>query len=260
MIGIANHIWRMALGVGVLLGMLNGVSGVGATPIAANSRTNAIDYEEPKLLIGTIFEMAPDPKKVLFTSQRTATRSGSTVRVVCGYTYPDGSLAARETMVYEAGKLASFDLEELQTSEKGRVAVRPDPKNPEKEKLFFEYTTGQGSEARKKSNTEALENETLVDDMIPQFIVTHWDALLKGSPAKFRYIALSRAETVGFKLVKESETTWHGKPVVRIKMEPTSLIIAQVEGPRRGHDLRFEIACLRNGRIRASGGQPGLPA
>jgi hypothetical protein len=231
MIRLANHIWRGALGVGVLLGMLNSVARAGATPIAANSRTNAIDYEEPKLLIGTIFEMAPDPKKVLFTSQRTATRSGSTVRVVCEYTYPDGSLAARETMVYEAGKFASFDLEELQTFEKGRVAVRPDPKNPEKEKLFFEYSTGQGSDARKKSNTEALENETLVDDMIPQFIVTHWDALLKGSPAKFRYIALSRAETVGFKLVKESETTWHGKSVVRIKMEPTSLIIAQLVDP-----------------------------
>src|SRR5712691_4236542 len=150
MIRLANHIWRGALGVGLLLGMLNGVARIAATPIAANSRTNAIDYEEPKLLIGTIFEMAPDPKKVLFTSQRTATRSGSTVRVVCEYTCPDGSLAARETMVYEAGKFASFDLEELQTFEKGRVVVRPDPKNPEKQKLLFEYTTGQGSDARKK--------------------------------------------------------------------------------------------------------------
>src|SRR5713101_4133586 len=102
MIGLANHIWRGALGVGLLLGMLNGVARIAATPIAA-----------------------------------------------------------RETMVYEAGKFASFDLEELQTFEKGRVAVGPDPKNPEKEKLFFEYTIGQGSDARKKSNTEALENQTL---------------------------------------------------------------------------------------------------
>src|SRR6266849_2328875 len=151
MVRLTNHIWRGALGSGVLLGMLNSVARVGATPIAANSRTNAIDYEEPKLLIGTIFEMAPDPKKVLFTSHRTATRSGSTVRVVCESTYPDGSLAARETMVYEAGKFASFDLEELQTFEKGRVAVRPDPKNPEKEKLFFEYTTGQAAMPGKRA-------------------------------------------------------------------------------------------------------------
>jgi hypothetical protein len=67
--------------------------------------------------------------------------------------------------------------------------------------------------------------------MIQAFIATHFDALAKGSAAKFRYIVLSRKETVGFKLVKESETTWHGKPVLRIRMEPTSIIIARLVDP-----------------------------
>ena len=67
--------------------------------------------------------------------------------------------------------------------------------------------------------------------MIPAFIASHWDALMRGSAAKFRYIVPSRKETVGFKLIKESELTWEGKPAVRIKMEPTSIIIAQLVDP-----------------------------
>jgi hypothetical protein len=67
--------------------------------------------------------------------------------------------------------------------------------------------------------------------MIPAFIDSHWVALDKGSAVKFRYIVLSREETVGFKLLKEAETTWRGQSVVRIKMVPTSFIIAQLVDP-----------------------------
>jgi len=202
-----------------------------AAPAVANSNGTVLPYEEPKHLIGTILEMSPDPKKVLFKSERTSTHSGSGVQVLCEYTYPDGSSAAHEKMVYEAGKLASYELKELQNGERGSVLVRPDPKNPAKQRLLFEYITGQGAETKKKLNSEALDKETLVDDMIPAFITSQWGALMSGSAAKFRYIALSRAETVGFKLVKESETTWKGVQVVRIKMEPTSMIIAQLVDP-----------------------------
>jgi hypothetical protein len=67
--------------------------------------------------------------------------------------------------------------------------------------------------------------------MIPAFIVSHWNALAAGTPAKFRYLVLSRVETVGFRLIKESETTRQGKAVLRLKMEPTSIIIAQLVDP-----------------------------
>lgn len=52
-----------------------------------------------------------------------------------------------------------------------------------------------------------------------------------GSPVKFCFAVIARAETVGFKLLKESETTWRGKPVVLVKMEPTSWIIAKIVDP-----------------------------
>ena len=67
--------------------------------------------------------------------------------------------------------------------------------------------------------------------MIPYFIVTHWDELMRGEPAKFRFVAQSRLETVGFKLVKEGELNMRGQACLRLRMEPTSVIIAQIVDP-----------------------------
>jgi hypothetical protein len=191
----------------------------------------AADYSEPKDLIGNIFARDTGPRKCLFKSERRSSQSGAHVEATCDYTYPDGSLAAQDRIVYEGPRLVSFEEEELQTAEKGRAEIRPDPKNQGKWRVYFEYTTGQGSAAQKKTASEAMENDTIIDDMIPGFIVSHWDALQSGSPAKFRYIVLSRRETVGFRLVRDGETTRNGKPVIRIKMEPTSIIIARLVAP-----------------------------
>ncbi|HWV98737.1 MAG TPA: hypothetical protein VNZ64_03490 [Candidatus Acidoferrum sp.] len=202
-----------------------------AAPYSGCSQTRAIDYAEPKILVGNIFALGSDPKECLFKSERRGNRTGTAVQVTCDYTYPNGSFAARDRIVYEAGQLTSFEEEELQTGEKGSAMIRRDPNHAGQRRIYFEYTVGLGGKSRKSSDSEVLENDTLIDDMIPAFIVSHWETLDKGSPAKFRYIVLSRKETVGFKLTKEAETTWQGQPVVRIKMEPTSFIIARLVDP-----------------------------
>jgi hypothetical protein len=189
------------------------------------------DYEPPKLLVGNLYSLEPGPRKLLFKSVRRATRTGATVQASCDYTYPDGSLAARDQIVYESGQLVSFEEEELQTGEKGTATIRPDPKQPGRKRIYFEYTVGKGGDTKKSTASEAMENDTLIDDMIGPFITTHWATFEKGSPARFRYIVLSRKETVGFKLIKTADATWQGKPVVHIKMEPTSFIIAKLVDP-----------------------------
>ena len=195
------------------------------------SQSRAIDYFDPELLIGNICAPGAGPTKCLFKSERRAERSEETVRVGCDYRYPDGSLAARDRIVYKAGRLVSFEEELLQTGEKGSARILPDPKNPGQSKIFFDYVVGQGSGAKTSSASESLAKDTLIDDMISEFIVSHWGDLETGGAAKFRYIVLSRKETVGFKLTKSSESVLQGQPVVRIKMEPTSFIIAQLVYP-----------------------------
>ena len=197
--------------------------------IAAAEMT--IDYAQPVLLTGKVYEISSGTNKVLFTFKRTAARSNTTVHVTRDFHYPNGSLAARETIVYERGKLSSFQLDEKQTGARGNAIAVPESRNPAKQKLLFDWITGDGKDAKKKTDSETLQADTLVADMIAPFINAHWNKLMRGEPATFRFIASSRLETVGFKLVKEAEVTWRGQPALRLRMEPSSFVIAQIVDP-----------------------------
>src|SRR5437764_560008 len=99
-----------------------------AAPAADQRTMQPIDYEEPRVLTATIYETKSESRKVLFNFVRTATRSGSIVRVLREFNSPDGTPAARERIVYDAGKLASYELQDLQSGAKGLAAVRPELK------------------------------------------------------------------------------------------------------------------------------------
>ena len=182
-----------------------------------------IDYLEPKILIGKIYADA-GLKQMLFTFRRTATNDGPAIRVLREFNLPNGTLAARERVVYERGRLKSFLLEELQTGAKGSAVVQS---GAGEAKMNFNYTEG----TIRKNGSEKFLDEILVSDMVGPFIAAHWDALTKGAVVKCRLVSVSRAETVGFKFFKESETTWHDKPVMVVKMEPSSILIAQLVAP-----------------------------
>jgi hypothetical protein len=63
------------------------------------------------------------------------------------------------------------------------------------------------------------------------FLANYWDALLRGEKLKCRYVVLPRRENVGFIFWKESESTWHGQPVVLVKMQPSSSLITAAVDP-----------------------------
>jgi len=195
----------------------------------ASANVDEPDYREPKLLTGTIYAIAPEPKQVLFTFRRTAERAGSAIRVLREYYLPSGAIAARERVLYDHGKLVSCEVEELQTGATGHAVLRPESAAGQRQSIYFEYVSGGG--AKRELRTEGPRKDVLISDMLPSFLLSHWDELMKGAAAKFRFIVLSRTETIGFKLVKESETTWRDKPVVLFKMEPTSPLIARLIQP-----------------------------
>lgn len=186
-------------------------------------------YLEPQFLASSMFPMGGGP--ALFKSERRAVETNGMVLATRDYTYPDGRLAVQARFAYRAGQLAWYEEDQLQLGEKGRVEIRPDPKHLDRRRAYFQYTTGHGPSARTSSDSEVMENDTLSDDMIGPFIAAHWNVLQSGAPARFRLLVLSRRETVGFKLVKETETTFKGVPVARIRMEPTSIIIARLVDP-----------------------------
>jgi hypothetical protein len=191
----------------------------------------AIDYEQPSLLTGVIYsgQEARDQRRRLFTFRRTSTRAGAEVRALREYRLPEGTLAARERVAYTNGRLASFEMDELQAGFRGSVAVVAEGGG--QPRLVFKWARAPDAKAETKS--EPLRKDVLVNDMIPGFISLHWDELMRGRAINFRFVVLARLETIGFRLVKESEGTNSGKPVVVMRMEPTSFIIARLVNPVR---------------------------
>jgi len=191
---------------------------------STNTTGSPLKFEEPKFLTAAIYRA--DRKELQFRFTRRVTRSGSTLNVLREYTYPDGKLAVRERAVYQGDKFVSFTLEELQTGGSGdaKIAGKPTEGN-----ISFKYTKEPGG--KEKSRAEELRPDTIQCDMLAPFLVSHWGALMKGETVKCRYIAVPRRETVGFTFSKKSESTSAGKPVVIIKMEPSSPIISALVDP-----------------------------
>jgi hypothetical protein len=187
-------------------------------------------FEEPKFLTGKIFANDSERKNYLFKFTRQSTRSGLTLNVLREYSYPDGKLAARERLIYQGNNLVSYQLEELQIGAQGRAEIRRDPRRPGKDRILFEYSSDASSKS-KSTDSEPLRNETLVNDMVAPFLVTHWDELIGGKEVKCRYIVVPRKETVGFTFKKQSGAPSDTNRHVRIKMEATSPIIAALIDP-----------------------------
>ena len=211
----------------LLLGRL--VCPAGDTNAAPPALT--IDLASPAVVTGTFYEIGSNRQKVLFTFRRAATRTGDQIQVEETFTLPDGTVACREHIEYRTGRLVTYNTEDLRADIRGSIAIDADPKNPKKERVSLEQIQGRNPGAKIVKGVELLQTNTLISDTIYPFILDHWDELMRGAAVKFRLLSLDPASTFGFKVVKEAETTGSGRPAVRIKMEPSNLIIAQLIRP-----------------------------
>ena len=187
--------------------------------------------EHLQFLTGRILDKASDTDKLLFIFKRSAQVTNEITRVACDYFTPDGSIAVAEKFVYDQDALSSFEIDQFQTGAKGSGAVVADENNPSKKRLVLKWTTAHDGKPATKTSSEDLRKDTLVSDMIPGFIGKHWDELAGGKEAAFRCIIPSRLETVGFELVKDSETYWHGKKVLRLRMKASNFFAARLVAP-----------------------------
>ena len=175
---------------------------------------------------------------------------------------PDGTLAARESVVYENGRLATCQLEELQSGAGGSAEVRPNPQNRNERQIAFEFT----QEQARKTGVERFDADTLINDMVGPYLKDHWDALKDGASLKFRFAVIPRAETVGFRLTRQGDTTRDGVPAVVLRMEPASWIIARLVDPlfftveKGGQHRVLEYVGRTTPRIRNGSGWEDLDA
>src|ERR1017187_4433295 len=130
--------WAKSLPMGIAaILIVGGASQTTCGGDLTNTSVTTLKYEEPKLLLGTLYAKDSGRQQVIFKFKRVATRSGSTLNVLREYTYPDGKPAARERVVYEGDNLVSYALDELQIGAAGRSEERRDPAHPARNALLF---------------------------------------------------------------------------------------------------------------------------
>ena len=199
-----------------------------ATDAALPVSLESFDYAEPRLFTGTLYEIGSDRKTALFTFRRTATRTNATVCVEREFLGTNGAVAAVEKIVYESGRLVSLQMQEFQAQVSGAVAIAPDPKTPDRQKLFIGYAKGLNPP---EGDAQKLQPDTLTDDTIYPFMMVHWNDLMRGDAVKFRFISLEWQRTFLFRFVKTGESVQNGRTVEQIRMEPTGLIVARLVNP-----------------------------
>ena len=210
----------------LLAGLLTTLSGrADDTPATKQSDLLA----EPQRVTGTIYECNSDRKKVLFTFERTAARDGDTVRVERKFLQTDGTPAAVENIVYQAGQLMDYNMSEPRADIFGDIQTVADPKKPGAKRILIDYCHAPA--ARKKNDGEPLQPDTLIADNLYPFIIAHWEQLLGGTNVKFHFVSLEQERAYVFQLAKESEVSLDGHPVVRLKMTPTNPLVSMMVAP-----------------------------
>lgn len=238
---MTNLFWKQPVGLkkqcrlvvsclGILLLLLDWQNCPAAVTNVVNS-VSSIDLAHPSLVTGTLYEFGSNRKKVIFHFRRTATQVGDAIQVEQLFTLPDGSVACRERILYRANQLVTYDTEDLRADVRGSIVIGPDPKNPKRERVSLEQIQGQNPGAKILKGVEPLQPNTLISDTIYPFILGHWDELMNGSAVKFRLVSLDPPTTFAFKVVKDSESTRSGQPVVVIKMELGNVILAHLMRP-----------------------------
>jgi hypothetical protein len=220
--------WKSVCWVGVALWICGRPVGLAAGTNGAAGPL-VIGLAEPGLITGTLYEMGSHRAKEMFKFRRSATRDGANVRVEQLFSRPDGSVACREKIRYRNDQLVSYEIEDFGAGDRGSILIERDPKKPQQQRILMEHIRDQG--AKIENSVEVLQPNTLISDTIYPFILAHWDELAQGAAVKFHLISLDPPDTYGFRVTKDAETTWEGRPVTRIKMVPTNIIIARFIRP-----------------------------
>jgi hypothetical protein len=215
--------WLALLAMG-WLGLRSGL----AADTASSTATSAYDYAEPKLLTGTLYAMGSDRKKVLYTFRRTATRSGSAVRVERQFLTTNGTMAAVEKVFYESNRLVSYEMLDYQARVSGAIHIEPDPEKPARQDIFISYAHGL---APPKGRARMLQPDTVIDDTLYPFMLAHWDNLMRGQTVDFHFVSLDWERTFEFELVKTGDSMRNGQPVVLLTMKPASMFVAALVKP-----------------------------
>ena len=170
--------------------------------------------EGATIVKGRIFDQnSADTPRFLYENQRS--EDGGKVTSKTRYTDPQGKTLVEEETVYEGGKLRNYRYNQLQTEERGTIEVRDG-------KVFYSFTTPKGT----NTDDEKWDDNMLLPDMLEERIRSEWGMLVAGDDLKIRFLSLEMQDNFGFKIFRDKDATFQGKPALELVMKATGFFVA----------------------------------
>lgn len=166
----------------------------------------------------TIYEKNSNKTKKLYTIENTAKENGEITEMTTVTKDANGEVVITEKGQVKGAELLSYEIEQKQLGETGRIQVQDS-------KINFSWQKGD----KKKQDDEKLEKNFAGALSFVRFVQKNWGDLSKDQTIDIRYGVWDRLETVGFTLKKVSEDKTAG--TAKIQMKPTSFAISLLVDP-----------------------------
>lgn len=166
---------------------------------------------------GRIFEPKLSPEAPMFFYETSRQIESGREMVRTRYNDPQGKPLVEEDTLLTDGKLEKYTYAQHQTNESGTIEVKGG-------RVFHSFTT----QGKTKTDNEKWEEGMLVPDMIGPEITRNWEKLAKGDNLQIRLLLVEIQDSVGFKIFRDEEITYLGKPALKLRLKPSSIFISAV--------------------------------
>lgn len=153
----------------------------------------------------------------LFTYEGSRDFTNEDMVYKAAYKNLDGSVAVSESATIKAGMIESYEVESMQTGDKGKITTK-------KGKIYFEYKP-KGKKAE-KSYTKLMPNTVVSANLIP-LAVKNFDKLLAKKTVTFSFAVWYRKEMITFRFTYEKDDA----KTLTIKMSPSHLLYRSLVDP-----------------------------
>lgn len=181
---------------------------------------SGFSYAQADGLSATLYDLKTNRTKKIFSLTVDLVSDGDLLRSTARYKNLEGGLAVEERGSVRGAKLLDYEIQRIQTNEKGRISIRGTT-------VSFEYE----KDGVKKIASEKIRGDILSSANFNAYVRENWDSLVAGKSLDIRYAVWDRLETVGFSLKKINEIGNEGEKWIELRMKPSSFIIAALVDP-----------------------------
>lgn len=169
---------------------------------------------------GKLYKIGSQRQELLYLFQNKISNKGGVRTANSEYATPDKKTVITEYSLIKNGKPQLYEINHQQLGKKGRIEISDTT-------VYFTRTDGD----KVKTDAEKLTGNFVFPHSLVIYVQSKWADLQAGKDVNIRMAVWDRLETVGMSLQKISEIEINGNKAIKIKMKPTSFIIAALVEP-----------------------------